>query len=236
MGRRDCSAVRGPAEIHAHPLPFPNLKTPVDGLLRCGDSVLPGHPVRGGLWNIAANTIVNVDQHIYVGRDGQEGPALQVLSPGPFQRLYRGIVSGTRRCRNCAGAKRPRRRPDPPSRRRGDGGVALGGLFLKSRESASLAAGVRPCVGAAESPVKEVSMPSRLVLSRSIIARRSAGGGWRPSFFCMTERSRRRRRGRAAAAAEAEAGTKKTETPRAPEPRGRAPPQEGGEEEGGSSE
>ena len=30
--------VLGPGQ----PFPFPNLKTPVDGLLRCGDSCLPG--------------------------------------------------------------------------------------------------------------------------------------------------------------------------------------------------
>ena len=79
------------------PFPFPNLKTPVDGLLRCGDSCFPGigTPSAAASGVIAANTIVNVDQHIAMLEEtAKKDPLYKFLSPGPFQWLYRGIVSG----------------------------------------------------------------------------------------------------------------------------------------------
>ena len=78
------------------PFPFPNLKTPVDGLLRCGDSCFPGigTPSAAASGVIAANTIVNVDQHIAMLEEtAKKDPLYKFLSPGPFQWLYRGIVS-----------------------------------------------------------------------------------------------------------------------------------------------
>ena len=36
----------------------------------------------------------------------KKDPLYKFLSPGPFQWLYRGIVSGTRRCPNCRWAAR----------------------------------------------------------------------------------------------------------------------------------
>jgi len=79
------------------PFPFPNLKTPVDGLLRCGDSCFPGigTPSAAASGIIAANTIVNVETHIAMLEEtAKKDPLYSFLSPGPFQWLYRGVVSG----------------------------------------------------------------------------------------------------------------------------------------------
>ena len=48
------------------PFPFPNLKTPIDGLLRCGDSCFPGigTPSAAASGVIAANTLTHLDNHI----------------------------------------------------------------------------------------------------------------------------------------------------------------------------
>ena len=78
------------------PFPFPNLKTPVDGLLRCGDSCFPGigTPSAAASGVIAANTIVNVETHIAMLEEtAKKDPMYKFLSPGPFQWLYRGLVS-----------------------------------------------------------------------------------------------------------------------------------------------
>lgn len=50
------------------PFPFPNLKTPVDGLLRCGDSCFPGigTPSAAASGAIAANTMHSVSEQIRV--------------------------------------------------------------------------------------------------------------------------------------------------------------------------
>jgi len=79
------------------PFPFPNLKTPVDGLLRCGDSCFPGigTPSAAASGVIAANTIVNVETHIAMLEEiGKKDPLYKFMDPGPFQWLYRGLVSG----------------------------------------------------------------------------------------------------------------------------------------------
>ena len=79
------------------PFPFPNLKTPVDGLLRCGDSCFPGigTPTAAASGVIAANTIVNVETHIAMLEEiGKKDPLYKFMDPGPFQWLYRGLVSG----------------------------------------------------------------------------------------------------------------------------------------------
>ncbi|KAH8048542.1 all-trans-retinol 13,14-reductase [Aureococcus anophagefferens] len=79
------------------PFPFPNLKTPVDGLLRCGDSCFPGigTPSAAASGVIAANTIVNVETHIAMLEEtAKKDPMPQ---PRPFQWLYRGLVSRSRR-------------------------------------------------------------------------------------------------------------------------------------------
>jgi len=79
------------------PFPFPNLKTPVDGLLRCGDSCFPGigTPSAAASGVIAANTIVPVDAHIAMLEEtAAKDPTYKFLDPGPFQWLYRGLVSG----------------------------------------------------------------------------------------------------------------------------------------------
>ena len=113
------------------PFPFPNLKTPVDGLLRCGDSCFPGigTPSAAASGVIAANTIVNVDQHIAMLEEtAKKDPLYKFLSPGPFQWLYRGIVSGMTPSPELEGWRRV-----PAVFRfhgvggEGDGGVALGG-------------------------------------------------------------------------------------------------------------
>jgi len=79
------------------PFPFPNLKTPVDGLLRCGDSCFPGigTPSAAASGVIAANTIVNVETHIAMLEEtSRKHEIYKFLDPGPFQWLYRGFVSG----------------------------------------------------------------------------------------------------------------------------------------------
>ena len=89
------------------PFPFPNLKTPVDGLLRCGDSCFPGigTPSAAASGVIAANTIVNVETHIQMLEEtAKKDPTYAFLSPGPFQWLYRGLVSGLTPSKELRGA------------------------------------------------------------------------------------------------------------------------------------
>lgn len=81
----------------ALPFPFPNLKTPVEGLLRCGDSCFPGigTPSAAASGAIAANTMTTVDNHIRVLEEAStRDPLYKFLNPGPFSLLYRPFVSG----------------------------------------------------------------------------------------------------------------------------------------------
>ncbi len=80
------------------PFPFPNLKTPVDGLLRCGDSCFPGigTPSAAASGVIAANTLNPVGKHLDMlkelsGRD----PMYKFLDPGFLgHSVYRPLVEG----------------------------------------------------------------------------------------------------------------------------------------------
>ena len=77
------------------PFPFPNLKTPVDGLLRCGDSCFPGigTPSAAASGAIAANTMNSVDKHIALLQEAsQRDPMYQFLDPGILANLYRPFV------------------------------------------------------------------------------------------------------------------------------------------------
>ena len=77
------------------PFPFPNLKTPVDGLLRCGDSCFPGigTPSAAASGVIAANTMTTVDNHIAMLKEASElDPQYKFLDPGVFANLYKPLV------------------------------------------------------------------------------------------------------------------------------------------------
>ena len=79
------------------PFPFPNLKTPVDGLLRCGDSCFPGigTPSAAASGVIAANTMNPVGKHIDMLKElSQRDPLYKFLDPGPLANLYRPFVEG----------------------------------------------------------------------------------------------------------------------------------------------
>merc|ERR1719217_685540 len=78
------------------PFPFPNLKTPVDGLLRCGDSCFPGigTPSAAASGAIAANSIHSVSDHIKLLKDtAQRFPNdYGFLDPGPIGSIYEAAV------------------------------------------------------------------------------------------------------------------------------------------------
>mmetsp|Transcript_16188 Transcript_16188/g.50746 ORF Transcript_16188/g.50746 Transcript_16188/m.50746 type:complete len:135 (+) Transcript_16188:1904-2308(+) len=79
------------------PFPFPDLKTPVDGLLRCGDSCFPGigTPSAAASGVIAANTLTKLENHIdMLTETSKKDPLYRFLDPGLFQWLYRPLVSG----------------------------------------------------------------------------------------------------------------------------------------------
>ncbi|GMI16468.1 hypothetical protein TrLO_g9287 [Triparma laevis f. longispina] len=79
------------------PFPFPNLKTPVDGLLRCGDSCFPGigTPSAAASGIIAANTMNSVGKHIDMLKElSLRDPLYKFLDPGPLANLYRPFVEG----------------------------------------------------------------------------------------------------------------------------------------------
>jgi len=79
------------------PFPFPNLKTPVDGLLRCGDSCFPGigTPSAAASGVIAANTMNPVGKHIDLLKEASlRDPMYKFLDPGPLANLYRPFVEG----------------------------------------------------------------------------------------------------------------------------------------------
>jgi phytoene dehydrogenase-like protein len=78
------------------PFPFPNLKTPVAGLLRCGDSCFPGigTPSAAASGVIAANTLTNVDNHIEMLKEiAAKDPTYNFLDPGPLGSVYQPLVS-----------------------------------------------------------------------------------------------------------------------------------------------
>ena len=77
------------------PFPFPDLKTPVDGLLRCGDSCFPGigTPSAAASGAIAANTLAPVGKQIELLRKtAQRIPQYKFLDPGPIGALYEGLI------------------------------------------------------------------------------------------------------------------------------------------------
>jgi phytoene dehydrogenase-like protein len=79
------------------PFPFPNLKTPVDGLLRCGDSCFPGigTPSAAASGAIAANTMTHVDNHIALLKEaGARDPMYKFLDPGFMAEVYKPLVQG----------------------------------------------------------------------------------------------------------------------------------------------
>ena len=77
------------------PFPFPNLKTPIDGLLRCGDSCFPGigTPSAAASGAIAANTIHSVSEHVRLLKaTAKREPKYAFLDPGPIGSLYEAVV------------------------------------------------------------------------------------------------------------------------------------------------
>eukprot|EP00566_Odontella_aurita_P036647 CAMPEP_0113568002 /NCGR_PEP_ID=MMETSP0015_2-20120614/23597_1 /TAXON_ID=2838 /ORGANISM="Odontella" /LENGTH=686 /DNA_ID=CAMNT_0000470475 /DNA_START=79 /DNA_END=2135 /DNA_ORIENTATION=+ /assembly_acc=CAM_ASM_000160 len=79
------------------PFPFPNLKTPVDGLLRCGDSCFPGigTPSAAASGAIAANTMTHVDNHLQMLKEAsQKDPQYKFLDPGFMGQVYKPLVQG----------------------------------------------------------------------------------------------------------------------------------------------
>ena len=77
------------------PFPFPNLKTPVDGLLRCGDSCFPGigTPSAAASGVIAANTLTHVGKHIDMLRETSKKYELyKFLDPGFMADVYTPFV------------------------------------------------------------------------------------------------------------------------------------------------
>ena len=79
------------------PFPFPNLKTPVDGLLRCGDSCFPGigTPSAAASGVIAANTMNPVGKHLdMLAEASKRDPLYKFLDPGLFGQVYKPFVEG----------------------------------------------------------------------------------------------------------------------------------------------
>ena len=77
--------------------PFPNLKTPVDGLLRCGDSCFPGigTPSAAASGAIAANTMNPVSKHLDMLKEASmRDPMYKFLDPGFMGQIYKPFVEG----------------------------------------------------------------------------------------------------------------------------------------------
>lgn len=79
------------------PFPFPNLKTPIDGLLRCGDSCFPGigTPSAAASGAIAANTMTHVDNHLNMLSEASKlDPMYKFLDAGIMGQVYKPLVQG----------------------------------------------------------------------------------------------------------------------------------------------
>eukprot|EP00978_Attheya_sp_CCMP212_P037487 scaffold177107_cov53-Attheya_sp.AAC.2 len=79
------------------PFPFPNLKTPIDGLLRCGDSCFPGigTPSAAASGVICANTMNPVGKHLEILKEAsQRDPMYKFLDPGILGNVYKPLVQG----------------------------------------------------------------------------------------------------------------------------------------------
>jgi len=79
------------------PFPFPNMKTPVDGLLRCGDSCFPGigTPSAAASGAICANTMNPVQKHLDMLEEAStRDPLYKFLNPGIFGKIYTPFVGG----------------------------------------------------------------------------------------------------------------------------------------------
>jgi phytoene dehydrogenase-like protein len=79
------------------PFPFPDLKTPVDGLLRCGDSCFPGigTPSAAASGAIAANTMNTVSKHLQLLKETSKvDPMYKFLDPGILGDIYKPLVEG----------------------------------------------------------------------------------------------------------------------------------------------
>merc|ERR1711957_82221 len=72
--------------------------TPVDGLLRCGDSCFPGigTPSAAASGVIAANTMAPVSKHIDMLKEiSQRHDIYKFLDPGPMANLYLPFVESS---------------------------------------------------------------------------------------------------------------------------------------------
>jgi hypothetical protein len=79
------------------PFPFPDLKTPIDGLLRCGDSCFPGigTPSAAASGAICANTMNPLDKHLAMLKETSKMyPLYKFLDPGLVGDLYAPLVGG----------------------------------------------------------------------------------------------------------------------------------------------
>jgi len=79
------------------PFPFPDMKTPVDGLLRCGDSCFPGigTPSAAASGAICANTMNPVGKHLDMLKEAsQRDPMYKFLDPGFMGQVYKPLVEG----------------------------------------------------------------------------------------------------------------------------------------------
>jgi len=79
------------------PFPFPNLKTPVDNLLRCGDSFFPGigTPSAAASGAIAANTMNSLSRHLEILEEASKrDPLYKFLNPGFLGQVYKPLVEG----------------------------------------------------------------------------------------------------------------------------------------------
>jgi len=81
---------------HVLPFPFPNMKTPLDGLLRCGDSCFPGigTPSAAASGALAASTLQPVGKHMAMLKEASQiNPVYKFLDPGPLGKAYELITA-----------------------------------------------------------------------------------------------------------------------------------------------
>ncbi|GKY94206.1 hypothetical protein MPSEU_000386600 [Mayamaea pseudoterrestris] len=79
------------------PFPFPNFKTPVDGLLRCGDSCFPGigTPSAAASGAIVSSSLHPVKKHIEMLQEASKiDPMYKFLDPGFMANVYLPFVEG----------------------------------------------------------------------------------------------------------------------------------------------